>query len=271
MYLGIDVGGTKTLVASLTNEGVISESLKFPTPEKYSNFLLELKHALTKLDCQDFKAITVGMPGKLNREEGIYIDGGNIHWKNKSVETDITRITHTPIVVENDTKLAALSEAMLVKKKYSRVLYVTISTGISAGVVINQTLDPDFLNMESGQAVFEHHGRMKRWEEFASGKAIVKEFGKRAEDIHDQKTWKTIVRYWGPGFSNLIANVQPEVIIVGGSVGTHFDKYKDLLRAEIKKYETPLTPTPKIIGAQRPEEAVVYGCYDLAKQKYGRS
>lgn len=257
------------MVASLTNEGVITETIKFPTPEDYSQFLLELRQNLTNLKTQDFRAITVGLPGRIDREHGIYIDGGNIHWQNRHVETDIMRITHTPIVVENDAKLAALSEAMLVKEKYNRVLYITISTGISAGVVINQTLDPDFLDMESGQAVFEHRGRMMRWEQFASGKAIVKEFGKRAEDINDQKTWKTIVRYWGPGFSNLIANVQPEVIIVGGSVGAHFDKYKDLLRAEIKRYETPLTPTPVIIGAQRPEEAVVYGCYDLAKAHYG--
>ena len=268
MYLGIDVGGTKTLVASLTNEGAITETFKFPTPEKYSNFLLELRHGLTHLKTQDFKAITVGVPGKLNRHEGIYIDGGNLHWRNRPIEADITKITHTPIVVENDTKLAALSEAMLVKEKYNRILYITISTGISAGVVINQTLDPDFLDIESGQAIFEHKNRMKRWEEFASGKAIVKEFGKRAAEINDQKTWQKIVRYWLPGFSGLIANVQPEVVIVGGSVGTYFDKYSAILQTELKKYETPLTPTPKIIGAQRPEEAVVYGCYDLAKQRY---
>jgi predicted NBD/HSP70 family sugar kinase len=269
MYLGIDIGGTKTLVASLTNEGLISGTFKFPTPEKYSNFLLELRHGLQNLKTNDYKAIGVGAPGKINRQEGVYLRSPNLSWKNKDLHTDIIRILHAPVVVENDAKLAALSEAMLVKEKYNRVLYVTISTGIGAGVVINQTLDPDFLEIESGQAVFEHHGRMKRWEEFASGKAIVKEFGKRAVDINDQKTWKTIVRYWGPGFSNMIANIQPEIIIIGGSVGAHFVKYKDLLRAEIKKYETPLTPAPKIIGAQRPEEAVIYGCYELARKKYG--
>lgn len=269
MYLGIDIGGTKTLVASLTDKGVIDETFKFPTPASYAHFLLELRHGLVHLKTQDFRAAGVGAPGRLNRTEGIYINGGNLHWHNKSIELDITRIIHTPVVVENDAKLAALSEAMLVKEKYNRVLYVTISTGIGAGVVINQTLDPDFLNIESGQAVFEHHGRMKRWEEFASGQAIVKEFGKRAADINDQKTWQKIVRYWVPGLSGLIANIQPEVLIIGGSVGTHFDKYKDILRAELKKYETPLTPVPKVIGAQRPEEAVIYGCYDLAKDKYG--
>lgn len=269
MYLGIDIGGTKTLVASLTNEGVITETFKFPTPEKYSHFLLELRHGLAHLKTQDFKAIGIGAPGKIDRQHGVFVRGSNLKWKNKDLHTDVVRILHAPVVVENDAKLAALSEAMLLKEKFNRVLYITISTGIGAGVVINQTLDPDFLEIESGQAIFEHKGRLLRWEEFASGKAIVKTFGKRAADINDQATWKTIVRYWSPGFSNVIATVQPEVIVVGGSVGAHFNKYKDLLRAEIKKYETPLTPTPKIIGAQRPEEAVIYGCYDLAREKYG--
>lgn len=37
MYLGIDIGGTKTLAATLTNEGVITESVKFPTPKDDKN------------------------------------------------------------------------------------------------------------------------------------------------------------------------------------------------------------------------------------------
>lgn len=271
MYLGVDVGGTKTLVASLTDKGVITESVKFPTPKKYEDFLSLLLSHLEQFETKSFKAIGVGVPGRIDREHGILIRCANLSWKDEHVQTDIIRRLHTPVVLENDAKLAALSEALLVKEKYVRVLYVTISTGIGAGVVQDEKLDPEFLNIESGQAVFEHHGRMKRWEEFASGKAIVKQFGKRAADINDQKTWKTIVRYWSPGFSNLIANVQPEAIIIGGSVGTHFNKYKDILKSELKKYETPLTPTPKLLGAQRPEEAVVYGCYDLAKERYGNT
>ncbi|MBC7581323.1 fructokinase, partial [Aeromicrobium sp.] len=46
MYVGIDVGGTKTLVTALTDRGEIVESIKFPTPPVYKNFLLELAHTL---------------------------------------------------------------------------------------------------------------------------------------------------------------------------------------------------------------------------------
>ncbi len=269
MYLGIDVGGTKTIIASLTDKGVISESTKFPTPKKYTDFLTQLFAALENFQYKDYKAIGIGAPGRIDRENGILVRCANLPWKNEPIEADLMCRLHTPVVLENDAKLAALSEALLVKDRYSRVLYVTISTGIGAGVAQDGKLDPGYLNIESGQAFYEHRGRMKRWEEFASGKAIVTQFGKRASEINDQRTWQTIVRYWTPGLTSLIANVQPDVMVIGGSVGAHFDKYKDLLRNSLKKYETPLTPTPKIIGAQRPEEAVVYGCYDLAKERYG--
>jgi glucokinase len=68
---------------------------------------------------------------------------------------------------------------------------------------------------------------------------------------------------------DLLAIIQPEVVIIGGGVGTHFDKYGKLLETELKKYQTPLVPIPPIRAAQRPEEAVIYGCYELVKETYG--
>ena len=38
MYLGIDIGGTKTLVAILNNDGVIEERVKFATAKDITNF-----------------------------------------------------------------------------------------------------------------------------------------------------------------------------------------------------------------------------------------
>ena len=50
MYLGIDVGGTKTLVATLDVNGVIIEKYKFPTPKKYTDFLIELASNVERLN-----------------------------------------------------------------------------------------------------------------------------------------------------------------------------------------------------------------------------
>jgi glucokinase len=266
MYLGIDIGGTKTLMASLDNNGVIKQSIKVPTDPDYDKFLETIAASLSKFKTGDFRAAGVAVPGRINREEGIFMDGGNLVWHHVPVARDLERLVHCPVFIENDANLGALSEAMLLKHRDQRVLYVTISTGIGTGLIDHQHIeDPD---MEGGQMLLEFHGKRVIWEDFASGRSIVERYGKRAADINDKATWQRIVRDLAVGFYELVAIVEPEVIVIGGSVGTHFKKYHKLLEAELKKYNNPITPIPKLLQAQRPEEAVVYGCYDFAKSIY---
>ncbi len=269
MYLGIDIGGTKTLVACLDKDGVITERLKFPTPKEYDDFISLLTDIVAKMSTITFVGCCVGVPGRLDRKRGIGIAMGNLPWKNVPVKIDVERIVRCPVVVENDAKLAGLSEAMLVKDEYSRVAYITISTGIGIGIINNQKIDPSFVDSEAGKMPLEHHGKMAAWESFASGKAIVKTYGKKAQDITDENTWRHIAYDIAIGLINIIAIVQPQIIVLGGSVASYFDRFDELLEEQLHKYETPLVPIPPIIHAARPEEAVVYGCYDLAKSLYG--
>jgi predicted NBD/HSP70 family sugar kinase len=268
MYIGVDIGGTKVLVAVLNDHGVIIEHTKFPTSHDYSAFVTDLQNAVSGLKTKDFAAGAVGIPAaNIDRERGIGINFSNLPWKNVPILKDVEAICHCPFVVENDAKLAALSEAMLLKDTYKKVLYVTISTGIGLGLVVNGTL----ANIGDGGGrtiLLEHDGKIMPWEDFAGGRAIVARYGKRAEDITDKATWQAICRELAKGFIHLIAILQPDVIVIGGSVGTYFARYGQLLAADIKKYEMPLLKMPPLVEAQRPEEAVVYGCYDLAKQTF---
>src|ERR1700754_1815099 len=91
MYVGIDIGGTKTLIAALTNEGVIHESLKFPTPPKYDDFLELLQANLAQLKTQDFRAGAVAAPGAINRAKGVFEKGGNLKWKNEHIQRDVEK------------------------------------------------------------------------------------------------------------------------------------------------------------------------------------
>jgi glucokinase len=269
MYLGIDIGGTKTLLACLDNHGIITERLKFPTPKNYTEFVVALADNVAVLSTKEFKACGVGIPGRLDRKRGIGVAMGNLPWENVPVRADVERLVNCPVVIENDAKLAGLSEAMLLKGRYDRVVYVTISTGIGIGVVIGQVIEPNLIDAEPGKMPLEHHGKMVPWESFASGKAIVKQYGKLAKDIKDEKTWRHIAHDIALGLIDIVAVVQPQVIVLGGSVATYFDRFDELLNGALHHYEVPLIPVPPVIHAQRPEEAVVYGCYDLAKNLYG--
>jgi predicted NBD/HSP70 family sugar kinase len=269
MYLGVDIGGTKTLVALLSDTGVIIESQKFATPKLYPVFLQQLSATVATLSTKEFTACGVGMPGRVNRDKGIAEAFGNLPWRDIPIQRDIMRIVHCPVVVDNDANLAGLSEAILLKK-YDSVLYVTISTGIGTGIITHQQIDPEFADSEGGQILLEHKGKLTQWEEFASGRAIVKRFGKRADEITDNKIWKIITRDIAVGLFDLITFIQPDAVVLGGGVLSAFDKFDDLLNADLKKFETPISPIPPIYRAQRPELAVVYGCYDLVKDLHGK-
>lgn len=269
MYIGIDIGGTKTLIASLNNDGVIEERIKIPTPKKYEDLLSALKKTIAGLKTSYFKAGGLAIPAsRIDRSLGVGEVYSNLPWRDTPIQHDVEEILKCPLVIENDAKLAALSESMLLKGQYKVVLYVTVSTGIGYGLVRDGQIDKNVGDGGGRTILLEHEGKMMPWEDFASGRAIVERYGKRAEDIYDEDTWRRISNDLAQGFIELIAVTEPEVIVVGGGVGNYFERFKKFLDEDIKSYKVPLIKMPVLMKAQRPDDAVVYGCYDLAKQFY---
>jgi glucokinase len=269
MYLGIDIGGTKTLIASLDDNGVIKEEIKFPTPRSYNLFLDSLENNVAKLSTHEFIACGSGVPARLDRKKGVAIAFGNLSWRDVPIRKDIKSIVKCPVVIENDAKMAGLSEAMLLKDLYQKVLYVTISTGINSGLIVNQQISTDLVDSQTGNMMLQHGDKLMKWESFASGNAIVEQFGKHAYEIHSVQIWRIIAANIAVGLINLIAVMQPDVIVLGGGVGCYFPRYGRFLRASLKRYENAMITIPPIREAARPEKAVVYGCYDLAKAQNG--
>lgn len=267
MYLGIDIGGTKTLIACFNDQGTIQEQQRIRTPKNYTDFISEVARCVDTLTTKTFHYCCVAVPGRLDRGRGIGIVLGNLPWQNVSIQEDIQKIVGCPTRIENDANLAGLSEALLIPG-YSRVLYITVSTGIGTGLIIDQTIDPYLADSEGGHMVLEHDGKQEAWEDFASGRAIVRKFGKRAEEITDARTWRIIAHDLALGIIDLIAMLQPQVIVFGGGVDKVFERFQPYLEAELKEIASPLTPIPPLRKAARPEEAVVYGCYAFARRQY---
>lgn len=269
MYLGIDVGGTKTLVAVLTNDGAIIEQARFATPKNYDHFLLELRHCLQHFNHQDFVAAGMGMAvTDFDRKHGRGKSFSNLPWRNVPVQHDVERIVKCPLVLENDAKMAALSEYMMLRHEFDKVLYMTVSTGIGYGIVTDGEIDTNVGDGGGRTILLEHRGSRMSWEDFAGGRAIVARYGKLAEDIHDEATWKAISKDLAKGLIELIAMIEPEVVVFGGSVGNYFDRFGKLLALELKTYHLPLMTMPVLRGAARPDQAVIFGCFDLAKKTY---
>lgn len=265
MYLGIDIGGTKTLLGRFTKDGELQEMLKFSTPKKYNEFIKELAVNLSRITTKPWTMACVAAPGRINKTTLLVEAYGNLSWVNTPLVKDVKSITNCEVLIENDSKLAGLSEVRLLKPIPHKSLYLTISTGIGAAVLIDGSLDRDLTDGEVGWMLQEHDGKLVPWESFASGKAIVKRFNKKASEISDPHVWKIISHDIAIGLIDVCAVIQPEIVIIGGGVGAHFDKFKAPLKAALKEYESDLVKAPKIVGAKHPEEAVIYGCYQLMK------
>ncbi|HSH55546.1 MAG TPA: ROK family protein [Candidatus Limnocylindrales bacterium] len=271
MYVGIDIGGTKTLVASLDDNGVITEKIRFETPQDYDQELQEIKKSFESLAAKEFTAGGAGIPGAIDRVHHRALNFGNLSWTNLPIFTDLEKITNCPMVVENDAKLAGLSEAMLVKHEYNKVLYLTVSTGIGAALIENRKIVTATADLGGASIPIVYRGKVISLDNFISGKSIVKRYGKMACDIDDSATWDQICRDMASALVQLIAIMDPDLVVIGGSVGTQFPKYGDILIHYLKKYELPLFTIPPIREAGRPEEAVLFGCYDLAKEQFAHA
>lgn len=270
MYIAVDLGGTKTLIVLFDEDRNIINQIKFETPKDPDQFVSELAKARTELTSEtDFHYGVAGTRGNVDRRKGLLLmDDVILPWVNFPLREVCEETFGCKFSIENDSKLAGLSEAHEAGSEFNRVLYVTVSTGIGTALIVDGTLDLNSINSEAGKMVYEKDGHIVSWESFASGKAIFEKYGMRASDISDADSWQAISHNLALGLVNVATIFQPEVIIVGGGVGSHFHKFEQPLSALFGQMKSNQVRMPVFRQAQHAEEAVIYGGYLLAKQHH---
>jgi predicted NBD/HSP70 family sugar kinase len=268
MYLAVDIGGSKTLLAVFSEDGQKVSQVKTKTPQNYRKFLAEIKTlAKPLLEEYEISDCCCAVPGLLDRQKGVAIRFGNLTWENVPIKKDIGALLGgIPVLIENDANLGGLSEATLVHEKYKRVAYITLSRGIGGKILINGKIDPDFADAEVGFMVLNYQGELTEWEEFASGDALFKKTGLLASQVNDPAIWKDYAYGVAMGLQPLLVLWEPDVVIIGGGVGAHFEKFEPYLKEGLSKFNSHMVNIPTIIKARRPEEAVIYGCYEFIQQ-----
>jgi len=109
-------------------------------------------------------ACCCALPGKIDRKNGVGISFGNLSWRNVPIKKDLERLLgFTQVWLEHDSSLAGLSEAELTHGRYRKIIYLTISTGIGDGIIIDDKIDTDLADSEAGQMVLEHDGKLQKW------------------------------------------------------------------------------------------------------------
>ena len=264
MLVTVDTGGTKTLIAQFGQDGVLGETMKFPTPKDQNEYVKLLRKTLQeKYGDETVEAIVVALPGII--KNGVAIWCNNLKWSNFDAKGALDGVLgNAPVIIENDANLAGLAETRVLNPIPVSSLYVTVSTGIGTGIITNGHIDPGLRYSEGGRALVEFQGEVREWESFASGKAIHEVYGKYASEINDDEIWKQVADRISRGFLAVVPIIQPDVVIIGGSIGTYFERYGTYLEGILRDKLPPHIPCPHFQQAQHPEEAVVYGCYYYA-------
>jgi predicted NBD/HSP70 family sugar kinase len=266
MIIGVDTGGTKTLVTVFDDNGILQDKQKFLTPRDIHVYIEQVVSTILAMAPQrsELKAISVAVPGTV--ENQIAVVCKNLGWQNIDILGLLrTHFPEVPMWLENDANLGGVGTTWLLDPQPNRCLYITISTGIGAGFVIDGTISQDLATAEVGDMVIECDGRVGTWEGMASGSAILAEYSLYANELTDARAIRDISKRIARGFQALLPVLRPDIVAVGGGVGAHFDRFSqhvdeamEMLR---KDYRCP------IVTAPYPEEIVAYGCYFHAEHK----
>lgn len=145
---GIDIGGTKTIVAVASDDGTIIAQERIDTPREQgpAKVLAEIESALRRLLQQtgvsDIEAICIGCGGPLDRERGIILTAPNLPgWENLDLCGYFHNTFNAPVFLDNDVNLMALGEAREgagVGVDY--MAYFNVGTGIGGGIIIGGKL-----------------------------------------------------------------------------------------------------------------------------------
>lgn len=148
LSIGVDVGGTKIACGVLRGEELIERQVQ-PTPETGWEAVLDAVAAQVRAlqaAHPGAQSIGVGVPGPLNAERTRVKFAPNIYGFTDVPLIDGLRerlhlTAAQTLVLENDAKAAALAEAHLGAARGSESsIYVTVSTGIGAGLVLHGRL-----------------------------------------------------------------------------------------------------------------------------------
>ena len=261
MYLCIDIGGTKTIVALVNARGKILHSVKFPTAVDQEAFYDYLRQQIrVNFVLTEVVAFGVAMPGIIKDNRAIWL--GNLPWQDFDLAARLQADFGKPAFVDNDANLAALAETRL---SYHKNIYFTFSTGIGGGITVGGKLAPRYRDFEPGHNRYTFHGEEAEWEDFAAASAISRVYGKPVEKITKREDWADIIERMLLGLAPITASQKPDAIIFGGPLGLQLPRYRRQLRRQLADRLPKNVSLPRLFRARHGSFSVIYGCYLYAK------
>lgn len=292
--IAIDIGGTNTRVALVDEKLNIIDRHQFATDSSDPEITLGRISDIIKT--YDYNIVGAGMscPGPLDLMNGQILTPPNLNgkWHNLFVAKELSKMADIPVYLDNDANLAGLAEAVVGEgKDYRFVQFLTVSTGLGAGFVIDKQIYlgahgyanevANCIMMQDGPS----HGSIIPGgiEAISSGTAIttralkaglnVKHAGEvNALAVSGNKTAKMIMDDAKNYLANFIAFIyafaDPEIVILGGSVALKIDGFVEDVEARVKsKVYDNVKPFIKVRKSTLNEDSGLIGAAYLALSK----
>lgn len=261
--IGIDVGGTKIASGVLRGDELLSAHV-IPTPETgWETVLDAIAGEVRRLQERhpEARLIGVGIPGPLNADRTRVKFAPNIYGFTDVPLVDGLRDRLAQrVVLENDAKAAALAEAHLgAARGTESSIYVTVSTGIGAGIVLNGRIwrGRHGIAGEIGHITALPGGPVSgagldgALEAVASGTAIARDASfalnrdvstaeafQLAQQGHPaaRRVVAQAMRHIGIALADLQKTIDPEVFVLGGGVASVGDYFFHGVQAAADEY-----------------------------------
>lgn len=292
--IGVDIGGTKTIVAAVDHAGDVHARTSFATRSVrgFKPGLTELQQAVRAVlqeaawPANSLCGIGIGCAGPVNPQCGTIHNPYTLPgWDGADIVTPLRDAFAVPVCLENDADAAAVGEYRFgAGAQASPLVMVTLGTGIGGAVLIHGVIyrGVNGEHPELGHIPVQpdgpecYCGTRGCWESLASGTALAaagKPLGfqdsravfaaaahdTRAAAIVERAVRATVTATW-----TLLHTCLPQRIVLGGGIGDeHFDRFAAAMRMQLAR----ATQIPKtgieIVKAARGNEAGVVGAAGL--------
>ncbi|MFH1170627.1 MAG: ROK family protein [Candidatus Vogelbacteria bacterium] len=247
MWLLLDIGRTKFRMArSLDGETFVGEPEIIPTPATVEEGVERILNAVRQSE-QPVKAVMIGASRRV--------------WAGARIAELVKKELTLPIYIENDAALAGLGEATVgAGRGFKIVVYLTVSTGVGGVKIEDGRIDENTMGFEPGQQIITIDGeKLGHLEDYVSGLAVARRFGRPPPELTDEKIWQDLSRYLAVGLTNTILHWSPDCLILGGSMFQQPGFKIAILESLIRQDLTIFPKLPVIKEATLGEASALYG------------
>jgi glucokinase len=225
------------------------------------------------------EAVGVGIPAVLERESDFVIWGPNLNgWRDVALRPALESALDLPVFVEYDGHTAVLAEYWLgAGKGFHSIVDVIIGTGIGGGMILEDRLVRGFNRLAGAAGWFALTGdpnlqdnrahSIGYWEAMAAGPGLALKaqaeldlhptsllahlthpltavdifIAAKQDDLFATQLLKQVAGQLGLGIANIVSLVNPEVVILGGGMGSQCAALIPSIYEIIQRWAQPIS------------------------------